>query len=320
MFKILHYIIAIYEEKSFTKAAQKLYLSQPSLSLTIKKFEESIGTQIFDRSTSPLSLTEEGKFFLDRFQQIIEIENTMNNFIDDYNGLQTGSLTIGAPYLFSNFLLPKLIAQFKTLYPKIQVTLVEESSLKLQDDLIRGRLDLVIDSMDFDEELFFQDVLFKENILLAVPSSFSINSFYAEQAFTHDQIIKNELPSSKKEELSIGKFSDLDFILLEKGHDMNKRAVSLFEKNNVTPRVIMQQRQLMTIYNLVNHQLACSFISDTIVKISKQPVDILFYKIDSSISHRAVHIAYKKNKYITVSMKAFMKLAKKTLDLDIATK
>ena len=119
MFRTLQYLSEVHKEQSFSRAAEKLNISQPSLSLTIKKFEEQIGLQLFDRSTIPIRLTEAGKIYMEGVRQILAIENDLEVFLDDYDASRTGSLTVGTPHMFASYLLPNLIARFLQQFPFI---------------------------------------------------------------------------------------------------------------------------------------------------------------------------------------------------------
>lgn len=100
MFQGMEYIYTVYQEKSFSKAARKLFISQPSLSATVKRVEEHIGYPIFDRSTKPLTLTEFGKRYISSVEQIISVEHEFSSFMNDWGGLKTGKLVLGGSSLF----------------------------------------------------------------------------------------------------------------------------------------------------------------------------------------------------------------------------
>ena len=106
MFTWKKYVCEVYRERSFSKAAQNLYISQPSLSARIKKVEEQIGVPLFDRSTSPLQLTEAGRIYIRAAEEISVIEQRVENAINNLNTLQTGRLSIGASNLFAAYVLP----------------------------------------------------------------------------------------------------------------------------------------------------------------------------------------------------------------------
>ena len=101
MFEGKEYVYRVYKEGSFSKAAKSLYISQPSLSAAVKREESRIGNPIFDRSTSPVSLTECGQKYVDCVERILAVENEFSNYLTDLNGLQTGCLILGGSHLFS---------------------------------------------------------------------------------------------------------------------------------------------------------------------------------------------------------------------------
>ena len=103
MFQGMHYIYAVYKEGSFSKAAKSLFISQPSLSATVKRIEEKIGYPVFDRSTKPLQLTEPGVQYIRTVEKLMSVESDFTEYINDWGGLQTGNLTLGGSSLFSSW-------------------------------------------------------------------------------------------------------------------------------------------------------------------------------------------------------------------------
>ena len=100
MFDGKEYIYAVYEEKSFSKAAQKLYITQPALSTAVKKVETRLGRPIFDRSTSPIGLTPSGEIYIDAIEKLYDLEENTVNQLNNLNGLLTGRLNIGGSIFF----------------------------------------------------------------------------------------------------------------------------------------------------------------------------------------------------------------------------
>ena len=99
MLQGMEYIYEVYKEKSFSKAAAALFISQPSLSANVKRVENRIGYPIFDRSTKPLQLTEVGKHYIQAVEKVMDIENNLENYLLDLGNLKTGTLNVGG----SNF-------------------------------------------------------------------------------------------------------------------------------------------------------------------------------------------------------------------------
>ena len=308
MFRVLNYINEVYKTKNFSKAAQNLFISQPSLSLTIKKFESDIGITIFDRSTNPIQLTEAGKVYMDGILRILTIENDLRSYVDDYNQIKVGKLTIGAPHFFSSFLLPDFIAQFHNKFPYIEIKLVETDLLSLKKMIMNGEIDLIIESDEFDENIYNGYRLFVEHVLIAVPITDPVNDSLKNYSMTRDDIINNKHLDESWPPIQMQDLCNHKFLLMEKGHDMHYRATKFFQNSGFEPNKFMSLNQMMTSYIMTNQQLGVSFVSDTIVKLTGHCHNILYYKIDEQLSIRHINLAYKRNRYVSKPMQEFIKM------------
>ncbi len=99
MFSGMNYVYEVYKEQSFSKAAENLYISQPALSSMIKKIETKIGMPLFDRSTSPIQLTECGKKYIKTAEKIMDLENEFAYYVGNLQELKTGRLSVGGTIL-----------------------------------------------------------------------------------------------------------------------------------------------------------------------------------------------------------------------------
>ena len=117
MFQSMRYIYEVYKEMSFSRAAQKLFISQPSLSAAVKKEEERIGAPIFDRSTNPIHLTEVGQEYIRAVERIMDAENSFESYVSDLTELRHGALSIGGTNFFVSYVLPPLLSRFTASYP-----------------------------------------------------------------------------------------------------------------------------------------------------------------------------------------------------------
>ena len=169
-------IYKVYQERSISKAAQKLFVSQPSLSVMIQRIEEEVGVPLFDRTSKPIGLTEAGKEYIKATEEIMHTEKAFENYLQACRDLQTGSLTIGSNQLLSSLVLPRYIGQFLAKYPKIHLNLVDDNSIVLENMATAGQLDLVLDNHPLDRNIFEQHIIRREHLLLAVPSHFSCNN------------------------------------------------------------------------------------------------------------------------------------------------
>ena len=131
MLRYMKYAYAVYEERSFTAAAKKLYISQPALSLTIRKLEEALGYPVFERSGKTVSLTPPGEKYIRAVEKILRIQADLEKELDDMRLLHTGQLRIGCSAVICAGMLPKVLKSFMEKYPGIQVELKVEKSLVL---------------------------------------------------------------------------------------------------------------------------------------------------------------------------------------------
>ena len=173
MFRNKEYVLTVVKEKGFTKAAESLFVSQPSLSSSIKRIEEKIGSPIFDRSSSPVTLTEVGKKYVKYALEIEEKEKDFSRYVSDHTNLLTGTIKLGGSSFFSSFVLPDMISEFNKKHPKIKFEIFEDSTKNLMNKLSMGNLDLVIDNAVPDDENILSVVYTTERILLATLRPFA---------------------------------------------------------------------------------------------------------------------------------------------------
>ena len=107
MMQGMKYVYEVYKEKSFTDAAKKLFISQPSLSAAVKKVEKELGVLLFDRGSFPVRLTDAGIAYIEAMEAILAIENNQTRKLNDLSQLKTGSLTIGGSNFVSSYILSK---------------------------------------------------------------------------------------------------------------------------------------------------------------------------------------------------------------------
>ena len=127
-YKQYDYILTVAEEKSISKAAKKLFISQPSLSQYINRIEKHLGVNLFDRSTTPLELTYEGELFIETALKIKQLNEQLKKKFDDITELKSGRLNIGLTPSKANNPLPIILPCFKKNYPNIELIITEASS------------------------------------------------------------------------------------------------------------------------------------------------------------------------------------------------
>ena len=308
MFVWKKYVYEVYKERSFTKAAQNLYISQPSLSARIKKIEEIIGEPLFDRSTTPLQLTEVGKVYIEAAEEITQIEQRVENYINDLAGLKTGNLAVGASTLFAAYVVPSLITQFNQKFPDVHVQLIEGNTAELEEMLGSNALDFVIDNYHYDSILYNKELYCEENILLAVPKHFAVNEELGMYQLSYKNIKNKNYLNQKYPAVPLGRFADLPFIMLTQGNDTRTRGDRLCRNVGFKPNIVLEFNQQSTAYMASSTQLGATFISDILVSQLPTFENLVYYKLDGEEAKRKVFFYYKTHKYKTRVMEEFIRM------------
>lgn len=308
MFVWKKYVYEVYKERSFTKAAQNLYISQPSLSARIKKIEEIIGEPLFDRSTTPLQLTEVGKVYIEAAEEITQIEQRVENYINDLAGLKTGNLAVGASTLFAAYVVPSLITQFNQKFPDVHIRLIEGNTAELEEMLGSNALDFVIDNYHYDSILYNKELYCEENILLAVPKHFAVNEELGMYQLSYKNIKNKNYLNQKYPAVPLGRFADLPFIMLTQGNDTRTRGDRLCRNVGFKPNIVLEFNQQSTAYMASSTQLGATFISDILVSQLPTFENLVYYKLDGEEAKRKVFFYYKTHKYKTRVMEEFIRM------------
>lgn len=300
-------ITTVYQEKSFSRAAQKLFISQPALSVMIRKIEEDVGAPLFDRSCKPIRMTEAGMEYIRTAEAIRLAEQAFVNYVDAENELMRGSLALGSNQLMSTLVLPKYISAFIARYPGIQLHLVDDNSTTLKNLISTGQLDLIIDNQMLDPEIFEQRLLWTETLLLAVPERFSQGLEHS--AMRVEDILLNRHQTEDIPAVALEHFSDVPFILMTRHNETRGRSDLLFRAESFRPRVLFEVGRLETLYNFVELGTAASIVTDTLIKhLQHHSGGTRFYRLQSPQTKRDIYISYKRNRYYSRAMETLIDL------------
>ena len=306
MFTNKEYVLEVFKEKSFSKAAKNLYVSQPSLSSSIKRIEDKISAPIFDRSTNPISITEIGMEYVKSALEINKIENNFLNYMNDSLNILKGEIKVGGSSLFSSYVLPPMISHFKELYPHINFVLYEDNTKNLMSLLLEGELDIVIDNTVIKNENIRSYFYTSEIILLAVPKKSEINESLKEYQLTSEDIKNNVHLNPDFPCVSSLSFEKEPFILLKHENETGKRARQLFTKHDFAPNVIFELDQQATAYNVTCSGMGISFVSDTLIKNVSSQNNVVYYKLNDEEVNRNIYFYVKNNRYLSNACRKFI--------------
>lgn len=225
----LRYLVALIDHNHFGKAADACFVSQPALSMQIKKLEEEFEVSLLERSNKTFMITEIGKLLAEKAREILnqvqELKETAKRSKDPYSGeLRMGIIPTIAPYL-----LPYIMKRLQSAFPKLTLYLVEEQTAIIVEKLKQGKLDAII-ALPMKEENFSTVNLFEEAFMLAVPN-------------TH--------PLSKRKILRQAELENSELLLLEEGHCFREQALEVCQAGKARESQSFRATSLETLRHMV---------------------------------------------------------------------
>lgn len=302
----MQYIYTVYEKGSFTKAAQALYLSQPALSIAVQKVEQEIGMPVFNRDKKPLELTEAGKLYIRKIEQIRTLEDELAAELHDLTELQTGSLTIGGTHYFNAYILPPVLAAYKNKFPGIELKIVEAGSWELLDMLKDNKIDLTFNCTPNPADKLRRAPSFQDTILLAVPNSFPITQKMQAYALSKEALQTKAFAKPECPTVSLQEFAAIPFIVLTPHNNLYNRSMSFFQEAGITPNITLKVAQLVTSFHLARAGIGATFISDWM--LTHPYPEMSYYKLSSPLAVRIFDIVTPGKSYLSKAQRAFIRL------------
>jgi LysR family hydrogen peroxide-inducible transcriptional activator len=169
----LKYVLAVAEHKNFTLAAEKCFVTQPTLSMQIQKIEEELEIQIFDRTKKPIQLTEIGQKIVNQSKNIVNEADRIQDIVDQQKGFIGGEFRLGIIPTIMPTLLPMFLNNFIKKYPKVKLIIEELNTNEIIEKLKNGHLDAAIASTPLEEEKIKEVVLYFEPFVAYIPENHS---------------------------------------------------------------------------------------------------------------------------------------------------
>ena len=308
MFHNMEYVYCVYKERSFSKAAERLHISQPSLSATIRKVEEEAGSPIFERKTRPVSLTPFGVAYIQGIEQVREIEETLYSLVDDLRTLQRGQVAIGGSNLSIPYVIPRKLAAFKRQYPRVELRIVEATTGQAKTMLDGGDLDLLITNRPLDPEAYQRVLCYREQLILAVPESFPINRRYTAQRLAPEEVGDGIDAVPEERWVSLSDFTDLPYILLQGSNYLRLCTDMMFQECQSQPEPILEVESSAVAFNFVRLGIGATILSNVLTAHVQEGSGLCFYRIRSAYAARDAFLCYRKGRFVTAAMRRIIEL------------
>jgi len=171
----LRYVVAVARERHFGRAAEACFISQPTLSVAVKKLEDELGVSLFERRKGEVSVTPIGEQVVAQAQRVLEEASGIQQIARQGQDQLDGTLRLGAIYTIGPYLLPHLIPELRQRAPRMPLVIEEDYTANLAEKLKRGDIDAILISLPFDERGVSTLPLYREPFVLLLPGSHPLN-------------------------------------------------------------------------------------------------------------------------------------------------
>ena len=284
--KDLKSFISVVENGSFTKAANESYVSQPSLSKSIKKLEDALRVDLLDRSTRHVNLTDAGKVVYEQSYKIMQVVDELHMLLDDLMNIKSGVIKIGIPPLIGTLFFPQIARAFYMRYPDVQLKLIERGAKAIGSLVETGQVDVGFVVLPIEEKHF-------------TITPFIEDTFYI--------FLNTEHPLANREAISLFELKQEKFILFTEEFTLHDYIIKKCRNAGFYPHISYKSSQWDLIIELVSSNLGITLLPKSIYgkQVNKNVKIIPVQDIHIPWS---LGIITKKNAYQSYAQKQFLQL------------
>ena len=295
--KELEYLIAVDDERHFHRAAEKCFVSQPTLSGQLKKLEDELGVMLVERNNRQVSMTEVGKAVALRARTIIAGVKEIKTIAQTYHDPMVGELRVGIIPTVAPYLLPIIMPSLNKHFPKLRIWLYEYQTHVLLEKLRNADLDCLILALPIEKHEFVEQDLFREPFRLAVK--------------------KGEKMSEKKL-INMNDIAHKELLLLEEGHCLREHVLDACVLAGVKEKGQYQATSLETLRHMIGEGMGMTLMPELAVpsKITKAD-SVRYLEFSDPKPNRRIGMLFRKNTYREEMFDNISELIKTALPVNI---
>ncbi|KIL37598.1 LysR family transcriptional regulator [Cohnella kolymensis] len=288
----LQYVVELARCGSFTRAAEELHITQPTLSKMIKKLEEELGVQLFTRAGKRVELTDAGNVLVEQSQNILDSFRSLTSELDDLTNFNKGSIRIGLPPMVGANFFPKIMSRFREKYPGLVIDLVEAGSKKVEAEVAGGHLDMGVVLLPIDADVFDSFTIVKEKLRLIVHPSH---------------------PFAAREEVALSELSRDSFILFRQEFALHDKIITECRRAGFDPLILYESSQWDFIVEMVAADLGVALLPEVICKtLRPDRVRVLSLVEPEILWHLAM--VWRKKSYLSFAAREWIRFTQKVFE------
>ncbi|MGG4264472.1 cidABC operon transcriptional activator CidR [Peribacillus simplex] len=287
--KHLQYFIEVTNFNSFTRAADHLFITQPTISKMIKNLETELGVELFDRSRKQLILTDAGRVVLEQAKLIDKAFHNLETEMDNLLGLKKGHIRIGLPPIIDASFFPRILSRFHEVYPDITFQLVENGSKKIEESVQNDLIDIGVIVLPTNTALFHYFAFLEEDINLIVHPSH---------------------PYACREEIDLADLENESFILFNKDYVLRDLVISSCNEAGFSPHIVTESSRWDFIEEMVYCRLGVSLLPESLCRNDERVKSI---KVKNPSISWNLGFIWSKDHYLSCAAKEWLKYARESL-------
>ena len=291
------YFKTIAQYGTITAAAKQLYISQPSLSQTLRQIEDEVGTPLFDRSTSPFHLTYAGERYLKAVEAMLDIETRLKEEIESIRRDDGGRLRLGISVTRAMQVLPDVIPIFTKAYPNVPIELTEAASARLEGLLQKGQIDLALAALEANEANIAYELIEKESIGILAGK---------------DSQLAQLVPSGTP--ISLEMVEKEAFVSLDTSHSSRIIQDRLFRRYNIRPKILLETSSLEVARRVALKSGACMVLPDVYADEFVFNSGGAFYPLKDYENHRHFYACYRNDENTKKYIRDFVSITTSVLN------
>lgn len=273
----LEYLVAVDEERHFNRAAERCFVSQPTLSGQLKKLEEELGALLIERSTRHVAMTDVGTAVAQQARLILREVKAIKEITQSFADPMAGDLKVGLIPTVAPYLLPEIIPALQTSFPQLTLWLHEHQTSVLLEKLKNADLDLLILALPVDTDEFAEIDLFEEAFWLAVPSDKTLG---------------------QKEHIQLLDLNEQEMLLLEEGHCLRGQALDVCFSAGATENNTFRATSLETLRYMVSEGVGMTLLPELAVpKVRHDSDTIQYIPFSEPRPSRRIGMLYRQGSY-----------------------
>ena len=282
----LEVFLTIATEKSFSRAAQKLYRTQPAVSLALQRLEQELGEKLIDRGPKDFTLTDAGRTVLDYAYRFLNLEQELGNSLAELRDKSAGRLTIGANESAALYLL-RHIEQYRELYPKVKITIRRSLSSRIPAELLDGNLELGVLSYDPHDDRIRAHKIYSDALALVVSP-------------------KHRL--SHRKNVPMSELGEETFIAHNVLSPYRELVIRVFREHNVPLQIDIEMPTIETIRKLVQSNLGVAFLPRMCVEQEIDQKLLHEVHVKEMLLNRNIFLIHPTRRALSHAAKAFLEL------------